>query len=104
MSTEMQIMELIATAGESKGKAFEALKKVKENDFEVIYEAQSQHKNAAIYLLFVGSRYSEKWRHVMPTYKEIKECGNWIGHPLHPLNFQFIKNILSFLKNFRFAF
>ncbi|OWY69447.1 hypothetical protein B7486_20540 [cyanobacterium TDX16] len=75
----------------------------KENNFEVIYEAQSQHKNAAIYLLFVGSRYSEKWRHIMPTYKEIKESGNWIGHPLYPLNFQLIKNVLSFLKNFRFA-
>lgn len=34
MSTEMQIMELISTAGESKAKVFEALKKVKQNDFE----------------------------------------------------------------------
>lgn len=34
MSTEMQIMELISTAGESKAKAFEALKKVKEKDFD----------------------------------------------------------------------
>ena len=34
MSTEMQIMELISTAGDSKAKAFEALKKVKEKDFE----------------------------------------------------------------------
>lgn len=34
MSTEMQIMELISTAGESKAKVFQALKKVKENDFE----------------------------------------------------------------------
>lgn len=33
MSTEMQIMELISTAGDSKAKAFEALKKVKENVF-----------------------------------------------------------------------
>ena len=34
MSTEMQIMELISTAGESKSKAFQALKKVKEKDFD----------------------------------------------------------------------
>ncbi|WP_414698525.1 PTS lactose/cellobiose transporter subunit IIA [Peptacetobacter sp. AB845] len=34
MSTEMQIMELISTAGESKAKAFEALKKVKTRDFD----------------------------------------------------------------------
>ena len=34
MSTEMKIMELISTAGESKAKVFQALKKVKENDFE----------------------------------------------------------------------
>ena len=34
MSTEVQIMELISTAGESKSKAFEALKKVKSTDFK----------------------------------------------------------------------
>lgn len=34
MSTEVQIMELISTAGESKSKAFEALKKVKSKDFK----------------------------------------------------------------------
>lgn len=34
MTTEMQIMELISTAGESKAKAFQALKKVKEKDFD----------------------------------------------------------------------
>ena len=31
---ELDIMNLIAISGESKGKAFEALKKVKENNFE----------------------------------------------------------------------
>lgn len=34
MSTEVQIMELISTAGESKSKAFEASKKVKSKDFK----------------------------------------------------------------------
>lgn len=33
MSTEVQIMELISTAGESKSKAFEALKKSKVKRF-----------------------------------------------------------------------
>lgn len=31
---ELDIMNIISIAGESKGKAFEALKKLKENDFE----------------------------------------------------------------------
>ena len=34
MSIELQIMELISSAGNSKAKSFEALKKVKEKDFE----------------------------------------------------------------------
>lgn len=37
MSTEMQIMELISTAGESKAKAFEALKKLKQ---EILMEQE----------------------------------------------------------------
>lgn len=53
----------------------------KENGFEVVYEAQSPYENAAIYLLFVGSRYPEKWKHAMPEYQKIGECGEWIGHP-----------------------
>jgi hypothetical protein len=52
----------------------------KENGFEVVYEAQSPDENAAIYLLFVGSRYPEKWQHIMPEYQKIEECGDWIGH------------------------
>lgn len=51
----------------------------KENNFEVIYEAQSPYKNAAIYLFFVGSRHPERWRGIMPPYRDLKECGDWIG-------------------------
>ena len=42
---ELDIMNLISIAGESKGKAFEALKKVKENDFEKAEELieESRH-------------------------------------------------------------
>jgi hypothetical protein len=70
----------------------------KENGLEVIYEAQNQDENAAIYLLFVGSQYPEKWRQIMPPYKEIKECGDWIGRPLYPPGVQLIKNTLTRFK------
>ena len=50
-----------------------------ENNLEVVYEAQSPYENAAIYLFFIGSRYPEKWKDIMPPYQEIKECGDWIG-------------------------
>lgn len=51
----------------------------KENGLEVIYEAQSKDENAAIYLLFIGSRSPQKWKQLMPVYEKIKECGQWIG-------------------------
>lgn len=59
----------------------------KENGLEVIYESQSTYKNAAIYLLFVGSRYPENWKQLMPLYQEIEECGDWIGDTSKLLNF-----------------
>lgn len=54
----------------------------KENGLEVIYEAESRAKNAAIYLLFVGSRHPEKWKHLMLMYRPIKEAGKSIGYSL----------------------
>ncbi len=51
----------------------------RENNFEVVYEAQSPYRDAAIYLLFVASRDPEKWQPLMPTYQKIKQCGDWIG-------------------------
>ncbi|WP_250125302.1 hypothetical protein [Chroococcidiopsis sp. CCMEE 29] len=69
-----------------------------ENGLEVIYEAQNQDENAAIYLLFVGSQHPEKWRQLMPPYKELKECGDWIGRPLYPPGFQLLKNTLTRFK------
>ncbi|MGL6106983.1 MAG: PTS lactose/cellobiose transporter subunit IIA [Romboutsia sp.] len=42
VSTEMEIMELITTAGESKAKAFEALKMVKEKKFDEARAAIAQ--------------------------------------------------------------
>jgi hypothetical protein len=38
----------------------------KKNGLEVVYEAESKHKKAAIYLLFVASRNPQKWKEQMP--------------------------------------
>lgn len=51
----------------------------RENGMEVVYEAESHHKGAAIYLLFVASRDSEKWKRRMPRYEPISETGRSIG-------------------------
>lgn len=57
-----------------------ALRKLfKDNDIEVIYEAQSKLKHSAIYLLFVGSRDPQRWKDRMPKYQPIQEAGMWIG-------------------------
>jgi len=52
---------------------------LRENGLETVYEAESHHRNAAIYLLLVGSRNPQKWRSRMPKYEPIKEAGHWIG-------------------------
>lgn len=49
------------------------------NHFEVVYEAESPDKDAAIYLFFVASRNPEKWINVLPDYKPIDRAGSWIG-------------------------
>jgi hypothetical protein len=51
----------------------------KENGLEVIYESESKHRKAAIYLLFVASRDPEKWKERVPTSQPIKEAGMSIG-------------------------
>jgi len=51
-----------------------------ENGLEVVYEAESKHKEAAIYLLFVASRKPEKWKERMPRFEPIEEAGKWIGY------------------------
>lgn len=33
-----------------------------ENKMEVVYEAQSYHKNAAVYLIFIGSKHPDRWQ------------------------------------------
>jgi hypothetical protein len=63
-----------------------------ENGLEVIYEAESKYKKAAIYLLLVGSRHPEQWKDRMPKFKPIKEAGKWIG-------FHWLPKIYSGLKS-----
>jgi len=50
-----------------------------ENGLEVIYEAESKYKRAAVYLLLVGSRHPERWKDQMPKFKPIEKAGKWIG-------------------------
>lgn len=52
----------------------------KENGLEIVYEAQSPYKNAGIYLVFVGSKFPEKWRGSLPQFEPIQKSGSWIGH------------------------
>ena len=63
-----------------------------DNGLDVVYEAQSSYKGAAIYLLFVGSKHPEKWHNVLPLYEEIRVAGSWIG------NILFIKMMNSIIN------
>jgi hypothetical protein len=51
----------------------------KENGLEVVYEAESNHKKAAIYLLFVASRNPGKWKERITKFKPITVAGRSIG-------------------------
>ncbi|HPR53696.1 MAG TPA: hypothetical protein PLV84_01060 [Deltaproteobacteria bacterium] len=50
-----------------------------ENNLSVIYESESPHKRAAIYLTVVASRDPDRWRNILPKYKPINNAGSWIG-------------------------
>jgi hypothetical protein len=50
------------------------------NSMEVIYEGESCHKNAAVYLLFVASRRADHWRARMPAFRPVSDAGRWIGY------------------------
>lgn len=64
----------------------------KESGLSVVYEAESPHRNSAIYLLFVASRNPNRWRNQLPAYRPIKEAGSWMGD-----NLRVIGRIRSFL-------
>jgi len=50
-----------------------------DNGFEVIFEAASPHRDAAVYLFFVGSHQPEKWQGKLPPWEPVESLGDWIG-------------------------
>jgi len=63
-----------------------------ENGLEVVFEAESPQKNAAVYLLFVGSRNPESYKERLPDYREIDLAGTWIGASLWVSGIQYLQN------------
>jgi hypothetical protein len=51
----------------------------RENGMTVVFEAESPERNAAIYLLFVGSRNPENHRGRLPRFVPLENAGKWIG-------------------------
>lgn len=49
------------------------------NGFTTIYEAFNDEPNTVNYLLFVGSKYPDKWRKVLPKYEELYQIAKWAG-------------------------
>ncbi len=50
-----------------------------ENGLSIVYEAESPHKNAAIYLISIASRQPDRWKARLPAYRLVRACGAWIG-------------------------
>jgi hypothetical protein len=50
-----------------------------ENGLNVIYEAENRDRNAATYLLFVGSRHPERWQNRLPEFAPLERSASWIG-------------------------
>ena len=77
-----------------------------ENRFTVVYEAESNLPCSGIYLLFVGSRYPEKWKDKLPSFKPIIEAGQCIGSPSRLVLFlqkpkQWIKKVANTINRNR---
>lgn len=63
----------------------------RENGMDVIFEAESPHRRASIYLLFAGSKHPDRHRSRLPAYRTIREAGRWIGRSYLVSGFQFAK-------------
>lgn len=50
-----------------------------ENGLATIYESESPHRNAAVYLLAVGSRHPQRWEGQLPAHVSGERAGAWIG-------------------------
>ncbi|NLZ06795.1 MAG: hypothetical protein GXY19_16640 [Phycisphaerae bacterium] len=66
-----------------------------ENGLTVIYEAQSPHRNSAVYLLAIGARCPDRWEGRLPMHEPVPMAGRWIGITLFSLARQ---AVLSGLK------
>lgn len=62
------------------------------NGMQVVYESESPHKNAAIYLFFVASKYPERYQGRLKTYQPVRRAGSWIGASLIVSGMQFMTN------------
>lgn len=54
-----------------------------ENGLTVIHEAESPHRDAAVYLMSIASRHPDRWRDILPTFQPITTAGQKIGESLH---------------------
>ena len=66
------------------------------NDLHVIYEAESPYINSSIYLFVVGTKQPEKWKDILPQYKDIECAGSWIGRSKKP-KVSVLQKIVKFL-------
>jgi len=66
-----------------------------ENGLKVVYEAESPDRDAAVYLLFIGSRHPEKYEGKFPPGKRIDIAGGWIGASICVSGYQYLRNKLA---------
>lgn len=60
------------------------------NGLQVIYESESPHKNAAIYLFFAASRFPLRYQNKLSSPRPIRRAGSWIGASLLVSGVQFM--------------
>jgi hypothetical protein len=60
------------------------------NGMSTVYEAESPHHDASIYLLFVGAREPDRYARLLP-HRRIREAGSWIGRSYINSGAQFAK-------------
>ena len=66
-----------------------------ENEFEIIYEAESPYRKAGIYLFFVGSRRVDVWKDKFKEYKKIDIAGKQLQRGM----FENLKRIIKYYIN-----
>lgn len=56
-----------------------------ENQFETVYEAANNHRNASVYLFFAASRHPEKWLGKAPVTPPLVETAGRLGRSAWPV-------------------